>query len=108
MLNVSAPEAVAKGEVEMGLGPVSEIIQVSGTQVVGEFPGDLQSYLVFSGGVAAASKAADAANSLMKFLVSPAAVPVLKTQRPRSGLIASPIVSSWAFPQPSPSVYPPF
>ncbi|HEX4410733.1 MAG TPA: molybdate ABC transporter substrate-binding protein [Xanthobacteraceae bacterium] len=80
MLNVGAPEAVAKGEVEMGLGPVSEIIQVSSTEVVGAFPAELQNYLVFSGGVAAGSKAADAANSLIKFLVSPAAVPVLKTK----------------------------
>jgi molybdate transport system substrate-binding protein len=80
LLNTGAPEAVAKGEVEMGLGPVSEILQVSGAQVAGAFPDELQNYLAFSGGVAAGSKAADAANSLMKFLVSPAAVPVLRTK----------------------------
>jgi molybdate transport system substrate-binding protein len=80
LLNMSAPEGVAKGDVEVGLGPVSEIIPVSGAQVAGAFPADVQNYLVFSGGVAVSSKAGDAAKSLIQYLTSPAAVPVLRTK----------------------------
>jgi molybdate transport system substrate-binding protein len=80
LLDVSAPEAVAKGEVEIGLGPVSEILLVAGADLAGPYPSDLQSYLVFSAAVASASKNAKAGNLLIKFLAAPAAAPVLKTK----------------------------
>jgi molybdate transport system substrate-binding protein len=80
LLNVSAPLAVAKGEVEIGLGPVSEVLPVQGVQFAGPFRAGVQSYLVFDAAVAAASKNADAAKAFIKFLVSPAAPPVLKTK----------------------------
>ena len=43
-------------------------------------PPDLQSYIVFSAGVSASSKAPDAVRDLIKFLKSPAAVAVMKAQ----------------------------
>ena len=80
LLNESAPVAVAKGEVEIGLGPMSEVLLVPGVQLAGPFPAGLQSYLVFAAGVSSASKKADAARSLIKFLTAPAAAPVFKAK----------------------------
>lgn len=80
LLQISAPEAVAKGEVELGLSPISEIIAVSGAQLAGAVPADYQSYLVLSGGVATNSANADAAKALLKFLTAPAAAAVLKAK----------------------------
>ena len=80
LLNESAPAAVAKGEVEIGLGPMSEVLLVHGVQLAGPFPAGLQSYLVFMAGVSRASKNADAARSMIKFLTAPAAAPVFKAK----------------------------
>jgi len=80
LLDVSAPIAVANGDVEMGLGPISEVLPIAGVQLAGPFPADVQSYIVFSAGVSSASKNARAAKLLVDFLKSPAAVPVLKTK----------------------------
>jgi molybdate transport system substrate-binding protein len=80
LLSVSAPEAVAKGEVELALSPESEVVPITGAQLAGPVPPELQSYLVLSGAVSTASKDAGAARALLKFLAAPAAVPVLKTK----------------------------
>jgi len=79
LLNESAPAAVAKGEVEIGLGPMSEVLLVPGVRLAGPFPAGLQSYLVFMPGVSS-SKNADAARSLIIFLTAPAAAPVFKAK----------------------------
>lgn len=78
LLDVPASIAVAKGDVELGLGPISEILPVSGAQFAGPFPPDVQFYLVFSGGVSSGSKNFDAAKALIKFLTSPAGASVIK------------------------------
>jgi len=80
LLNESAPAAVAKGEVEIGLGPMSEVLLVPGVQLAGPYPAGLQSYLVFMACVSSASKNADAARSLIKFLTASAAAPVFKAK----------------------------
>ncbi|HEY2528606.1 MAG TPA: molybdate ABC transporter substrate-binding protein [Xanthobacteraceae bacterium] len=85
LLGGSAPVAVANGEVEIGLGPVSEILPIEGAQLAGPFPSDLQSYLVFSAGVSTESKNQEAATVLIKFLASPAAAPVLKDKGMQPG-----------------------
>jgi molybdate transport system substrate-binding protein len=78
LVATSAPEAVAKGDVELGLSPMSEVLAVAGAQLAGPVPADYQSYLVLSGAVSATSKNADAAKALIKFLTGPSAPPVLK------------------------------
>ncbi len=80
LVEVSAPVAVAKGDVELALSPISEVIPVSGAQLAGPVPADYQSYLVLSGAVAADSKNAGAAKALIKFLTAPAAAAVLKAK----------------------------
>lgn len=78
LLGKSAPVAVGAGEIEVGLGPLSEIPLVPGVQVAGPYPASLQTYLIFSGGVSVASQDATAARSLLKFLTSPAAAPAYR------------------------------
>jgi molybdate transport system substrate-binding protein len=80
LLNVSAPVAVAKGDVEMGLGPVSEILAVSGAENAGAFPIELQSYLTMTAATAAGSKDAGLAEGLVKFLTAPAAGATIKAK----------------------------
>jgi molybdate transport system substrate-binding protein len=80
LLTTGAPEGVAKGVVEIGLGPISETLAEPGADLVGPLPADIQSYLVFTAGVSAGSKDPQAANTLIKFLAAPAAAPVLKAK----------------------------
>jgi molybdate transport system substrate-binding protein len=73
-------EVVAKGEAEIGVAQTSEIIPVSGAQLVGPLPGDLNLVTVFSAGLGAGTKAPDAATSYVKFVTGPAAAAVLKAR----------------------------
>jgi molybdate transport system substrate-binding protein len=71
------PQAVAKGEAEIGVF-LSNVLIAPGVEPVGPFPGDLQQELVFSSAVAADTKEADAAKALIDYLRSPAATAVIK------------------------------
>jgi molybdate transport system substrate-binding protein len=73
-------ELVAKGEVELGMVIISQILTTPGVELVGPLPPELQSYMVFTCGVSANSKAPDAAMALIKFLTGPTAIPVMKSQ----------------------------
>lgn len=75
-----AAEAVAHGEAEIGILPVSEILPVPGVEVGGAFPAALQNYIVIGAGVSANAKQGTAARDLIKFLTSPAALPVIKAK----------------------------
>ncbi len=78
LLTGSAPDAVAKHEVELALSPISEIIAVPGAQLAGALPAQNQWYLVLTGAVSAGSTAPERAKALMQFLTAPSALPVLK------------------------------
>ncbi len=75
-----AADVVAKGEAELGVAQTSEIVPVSGVQLVGPLPGELGSVTLFTAGIGAGSKASGAAKSLILFLTSPAAAPVFKSK----------------------------
>jgi len=85
LLQTSAPEAVAKGDVELALSPISEVVAVAGAQLAGPVPADYQSCLVLSGAVSATSKYADAAKAFIKFLSAPSAVSALKAKGMEQG-----------------------
>ena len=72
-------QAVLKGDVEFGVLPLSEILPVKGEEPI-VFPADVQQYIVMVGGVNAASRNAGAARELIKYVTSPAALPVLKAK----------------------------
>ena len=70
-------QSVVSGAVELGILPVSEILPVRGAELLAPFPAGAQSYIIMVGGVSAAAKQADAAADFLKFLTSPAALPVI-------------------------------
>jgi molybdate transport system substrate-binding protein len=70
--------AVAKGEVEIGIHQIAELMQVSGIDIVGPLPPELNTTLIYATGVATHAKQPDAANALAKYLALESAVPVIR------------------------------
>ena len=70
-------EIVARGDAEIGFQQISEMLPVSGIDIVGQLPPELQKITVFSAGVASVSREPDAGRALIKFLASPAASTVI-------------------------------
>jgi molybdate transport system substrate-binding protein len=66
-------EIVAHGDAEIGLQQISELKPVTGIDIIGPLPGELQKITVFSAGIASVSKEPEAGRALIKFLASPAA-----------------------------------
>ena len=64
-------ELVAKGEAEMVVHQISEIVPVKGVTLVGPLPKELQKVTVYSAGVAVASTSKDAARAFVDFLARP-------------------------------------
>lgn len=71
---------VAKGEVEMAVQQISELLPVAGTQFVGPFPQDVQLYTMFSAGVATAAQDRNAAQAFVDFIAAPSAVSFFKAK----------------------------
>jgi molybdate transport system substrate-binding protein len=76
----SVSERVAQGEVELGIIVIPNILSVRGAELVGPLPPEIQSYIVFTAAVSAKSPNQQAARDLIKFITSPAAIPVLKAK----------------------------
>jgi molybdate transport system substrate-binding protein len=72
-------EMVAEGKIEIGMVNLSQILTTPGVDLVGPLPPEIQSYIIFTGGVNAKSANADAARELIKFMKG-GAVPTIKKQ----------------------------
>jgi len=72
--------SVAKGEVELAVISPPAILAEPGVELVGIMPKELQQYVVYTAGVSAAAKEADAAKALLKYLTTPAAMSVMKAK----------------------------
>ena len=75
-LRPGAPEAfkeVARGDIEIGLGQISEILANTDLVLIGPLPPEIQSSVAFSAGVHNGAAAAGAAQAFIAFLVTPAA-----------------------------------
>jgi molybdate transport system substrate-binding protein len=70
-------EVVARGDAEIGFQQISELKPVSGIDIVGPLPSEVQKITVFSAGIATNAKEPAAGKALIDFLASPAAAPVL-------------------------------
>src|SRR5688572_23850198 len=73
-------ELVAKGEVELGMVVMTQILTTPGVDLVGPLPSEIQSYVMFTAGVSANSKAPHASKQLIQFLKGPKAVSTIKAQ----------------------------
>ena len=73
-------ELVAKGEVELGMTVITQILTTPGVDLVGPLPGEVQSYVTFVAAVGAESNVKGAANELIEFLKGPRAIAVIKAQ----------------------------
>ena len=69
---------IASGEAEIGFQQVSELTFFPGIDYVGPLPADVQLITVFSAGIPAGSKEADAAKALVSFVTAPAAAAIFK------------------------------
>jgi molybdate transport system substrate-binding protein len=73
-------QPVANGEVEIAVVTIAMILDVPGAEVAGELPPELQHYTIYTAGVSAGARDADAAKALINFLLAPAATPVIKAK----------------------------
>ena len=73
-------ELVAKGEVELGMVVITQILTTPGVDLVGPLPPEVQSYVAFAAGVSANSKEPQAARALITFLAGPVATRVITAQ----------------------------
>ena len=72
-----ATSAVARGDAQFAVLPMSEILPVAGIEVLGTFPADVQDYVVMVGGVRRGSTKRANASELMTFLTASSVRPVL-------------------------------
>jgi molybdate transport system substrate-binding protein len=63
-------EVVAKGDAEIGIQQISELLPVPGIEIVGPLPEPLQKITIFSGGVLTAANEPDGAAALLKFVAA--------------------------------------
>lgn len=68
-------ELVAKGEVEMVVHQISEIVPVKGVTLVGPLPKAVQKVTVYSAGIATKATAPDVARAFVTFLTTPSVKP---------------------------------
>lgn len=73
-------QAVAGGEAEIGFAAMNLLIGVRGAEVIGPFPAELQSYIVFTAGIGAAAKEPQAAKQLLDFFKTDFAKSAMKAQ----------------------------
>jgi molybdate transport system substrate-binding protein len=73
-----AMELLAKGEVDIGLTFISEIITEAGVEVVGPLPRDISTPTTLIGFVSTQTNEPDAATALLRYLSSPEAAEVYK------------------------------
>jgi molybdate transport system substrate-binding protein len=71
-------EFVARGEAELGIQLISEIVSVPGAELLGPLPGDLQAMTVIFAGILTTAPGPDAARALLRVLTSPAAAAAIK------------------------------
>ena len=63
-------EVVARGDAELGIQQISELLPVAGVEIVGPLPAALQKITTFSASVLTAAREPDAVNALVKFLAA--------------------------------------
>jgi molybdate transport system substrate-binding protein len=73
-------ELVARGEAELAVQQVSELVPVEGIELVGPFPPELQLITVFTAGVSPHARNPEAARALLRFFADPAALAAIRAK----------------------------
>ena len=69
---------VARGDAELGIHQISQLLPVSGIDIVGPFPRELQKIIAYAASVLPGSAQRAAAQEFVKFLRSPEAAAIIK------------------------------
>lgn len=72
-------EFAARGEVDMAVQQISELLPVAGVDFVGPFPPELQLYTVFTAGVSSQSKQPEAAKAFLAAISAPGLSAILQS-----------------------------
>jgi len=75
---IPVAEQVAKGDYEVGLQQVAELLPVKGVTYVGKIPEDVQSVTRFAAGIPVNAEHPEQAKALLQYLASPEAQPVVQ------------------------------
>ena len=76
---MAGPTAVANGEAEINIQPISEQLPVKGIEILGKIPEEVQYAAVFSAALVSGSKQPDPARRLIAFLASEEAKLAIQT-----------------------------
>ena len=76
---VPVGEQVAKGDYEVGLQQVAELLPVKGVTFVGKIPEDVQSVTRFAAGIPVNAEHPEQAKALLQFMASPEAQPEVQS-----------------------------
>jgi molybdate transport system substrate-binding protein len=71
-------DVLARGEADIGIQQISELLAVPGVDYLGPLPMELQRVTVASGAIPVSSKNRNAAQAFLRFLASTDAAPVIK------------------------------
>lgn len=71
---------VARGDIELGFQQLSELIHVSGIDLLGALPESIQITTTFSAGVCTSSSQPDAVRAMLSYMASPAATSAKQRQ----------------------------
>jgi len=77
---------IAKGDAEIGIHQIAELLPIKGIDIVGELPAEIQTTLVYATGVHAAAQQPDAARALSNFLQLESAVAAIR----KNGMVPAP------------------
>lgn len=75
---VAVGDLVARGEADLGLHQISELLPVAGIDYIGPLPAAIQGTTIFTGGIHTRASQREAAGTLIKFITSPEALPVIR------------------------------
>jgi molybdate transport system substrate-binding protein len=84
-------ELAAKGEVEIAVQQISELMAVPGVDIVGPLPPDIEGVTTFTAGLFSGAKEKEAAAALIRLLSAPTSTPIFRAKglepegRARSG-----------------------